>query len=129
MAAASAGLIASLMWWKSTLRTSSSVGISASSRHSGTPASLARRSQTALTSAPVAMWMTPFSGPSHRSCTSAVSDRQNVTGEAEISAMVRPTTWWARARTAAQVISLPRPLVKVNPAPKVPSGASVRSST
>jgi hypothetical protein len=34
-----------------------------------------------------------------------------------ISAIVRPTTWWARARTAAQVISLPRPLVNVRPAP------------
>ncbi|GAB3967903.1 hypothetical protein GCM10027615_18480 [Plantactinospora veratri] len=75
------------------------------------------------------MWMTPFSGPSQRSCTSALSDRQNSTGSATISAMVFPTTWWASARMAAQVSSLPRPLVKVNPAPKVPSGASVRNST
>jgi hypothetical protein len=75
------------------------------------------------------MWMTPFSGPSHRSWGSAVSERQNSTGSSLISSMVRPVTWWASARTAAQVISLPRPLVNVSPAPTKPSGASVRSST
>jgi hypothetical protein len=74
-----------------------------------------------LTIAPVAMWMTPFSGPSQRSCTSAESERQNATGSAWMSAIDRPTTWWARARTAAQVISLPRPLVNVKPAPSSPA--------
>ncbi len=73
------------------------------------------------------MWITPFSGPSQRSCTSAVSERQNATGSAAISATVRPRTWWASAWTAAQVISLPRPLVNVNPAPVGPP--SVVSST
>ena len=51
--------------------------MSASSFHSGLPACLACRSHIALTMAAIAMWMTPFSGPSQRSCESPASDRQN----------------------------------------------------
>ena len=46
--------------------------MSASSRQTGLPASLAARSQAALTTAPIAMCMTPFSGPSHRSWLSLI---------------------------------------------------------
>ena len=47
----------------------------ASSCHSGRPARLAFRSQSALTTAPMAMCMTPFSGPSQRSWESWTSSR------------------------------------------------------
>ncbi len=64
------GVSASLRYRKSTRPTISSGDISASSRHSGLPARLAFRSHRALTTAEIAMCMTPFSGPSHRSCES-----------------------------------------------------------
>ena len=51
--------------------------MSASSRHSGLPARLATRSQTALTTAAVARWMAPFSGPIQRSWLSPTIARQN----------------------------------------------------
>ncbi len=51
--------------------------MSATRCHSGLPSTLAHRSQTALTSAAVARWMTPFSGPSQRSCPWLTSSRQN----------------------------------------------------
>jgi hypothetical protein len=127
MAAASSGVIASRMCRKSTWATSSSVGISASSCQSGLPASLARRSQTALTRAPVAMCRAPFSGPIQRSCTSVVTERRKASGSPNSSSSDLPSTAGASARTAAQVISLPRPLVKVNPVPVC--GPSVASST
>jgi hypothetical protein len=51
--------------------------MSASSFHTGRRARLACRSHTALTIAAMEMWITPFSGPSQRSCESPASDRQN----------------------------------------------------
>ena len=47
--------------------------MSASSFHTGLPSALAQRSQTALTTAAVARWMTPFSGPIQRSWLSPVT--------------------------------------------------------
>ncbi len=45
---------------------------SARSFQSGFPSRLAQRSQIAFTTAPVAMWTIPFSGPIQRSCASWV---------------------------------------------------------
>ena len=50
-------------------------GIEDTSRHSGLPWTRAHRSQTALITAAAARWITPFSGPTQRSCESAVSRR------------------------------------------------------
>ena len=44
-------------------------------RHRGWPSRRQRRSHAALTTAPIAMCMTPFSGPSQRSWPSQVSSR------------------------------------------------------
>ena len=52
-------------------------GEAASSCHNGWPSRLARRSHKALSTAPQAMWITPFSGPSQRNCGSPVSSRPN----------------------------------------------------
>lgn len=64
---ASSGVRTSAMYRKSICRTSQAGSASASSRHTGFPARLAARSQAALTTAPIAMCITPFSGPSQRS--------------------------------------------------------------
>ena len=92
--------------------------------HTGLPSRLAHRSHTALTSAAVARWITPFSGPSQRSWLSLVSRRHeagHVAGElVEVAARrrgARAPRWRRRHR------SLPRPMVKVKPWP-----ADVRSS-
>ena len=50
--------------------------MSATSRHTGLPAALAHRSHTALTTAPVARWIAPLSGPIQRSWLSEVTWRQ-----------------------------------------------------
>src|SRR3982074_14813 len=63
--------------------------MSASSFHRGFFARLACRSHIALTMAAIEMWMTPFSGPSHRSCESPASARQNAAGSAARSAPPR----------------------------------------
>ena len=57
-------------------RTNSSGDMSATSRHTGLPSIFAHRSQTALTTAPVARWMAPLSGPIQRSWLSEVTWRQ-----------------------------------------------------
>ena len=66
------------------------------------------------------MWITPFSGPSHRSWDSEASDRQNAAGSAVISSSVRPTTSGRNARIASTQTSLPRPIVNVKPCPSRP---------
>ena len=101
----------------------------ASSCQSGLPSRFAQRSQTALTTAAVARWMTPFSGPSQRSCLSETSERQKPRMSAVMPSSVRPTTSGSSARTAATQTSVPRPLVKVRPWPSRPSSASVRRTT
>ena len=79
---------------------------------------LACRSHTALTIAAIEMWMTPFCGPSQRSCESPASSRQNAAGVGRRSRRRRgPTTSGAKARIASAQISLPRPMVKVKPCP------------
>ena len=54
--------------------------MSARSFQTGLRSRRAYMSQTALTIAAIARWMTPFSGPSHRNCVSHASDRQNAAG-------------------------------------------------
>ncbi len=91
--------------------------MSASSFQTGFFSRFACRSHTALTIAAIEMWMTPFSGPSHRSWLSDDSSRQNAAGCAMMSSSVRPTTSGRKARIAATHTSLPRPIVNVNPCP------------
>ena len=91
-----------------------------SSRQSGLPADLAYRSQTALTTAAVARWMTPFSGPTQRSWLSPVIMRQNAPISAVNDSSVLPTTSGLSAWIAATHSSLPRPIVKVRPCPSNP---------
>ena len=73
----------------------------ASSCQSGWPARLARRSQMALTTAAVARWTTPFSGPSQRSWLSEARLRQNARMSPVMPSSVRPTTNGSSARIAA----------------------------
>jgi hypothetical protein len=73
------------------------------------------------------MWITPFSGPSHRSWLSLVSRAENLPRSARISATGNPTTSGASERTAATVSSLPRPTVNASPKPSPP--ALVRTVT
>ncbi len=115
------------MWRKSTQRTSSAGDMSHTSFHSGLPSAFAHRSHTALTSAAVARWIAPFSGPIQRSCESPVTVRQKRPGSAATSARRRPATRGASARIAATTISVPRPIVNVMPWPERP--ASVASTT
>ena len=90
--------------------------MSTSSFQSGLPSTFAYRSQTALTMAAVARWMTPFSGPDPAELTVAdqVSVERPEVGR-RVSSSVRPTTRGARASIAATQSSLPRPVVKVIP--------------
>ena len=89
--------------------------MSTRSFQSGFPWRLADKSQTALTMAAVAKWMTPFSGPSQRNCVSEVRLRQNPRISALMDSRLRPTTIGSSARTAARQTSVPRPVVKVKP--------------
>ena len=101
--------------------------MSASSRQSGLPAILAARSQAALTTVPIAMCMTPFSGPSHRSWLSPTMLALNPPRSPAMSATDLPTTYCRSAAIAATMTSLPRPMVKHSAWPSSPS-ASVRST-
>ncbi|CAM5283722.1 hypothetical protein SRIMM317S_02366 [Streptomyces rimosus subsp. rimosus] len=100
--------------------------MAARNAQTGRPAPVAARSQAALTSAPAAMRATPFSGPSQRSCESCVRSRCRAARSAAVAGAGRPVTYGARARTAAQTTSLPRPMVK-HSAARPP--AAVRSTT
>ena len=117
------------MYRKSIKATSSSGVMSTRSFQSGLPAVFANRSQTALTTAAVARWMTPFSGPIQRSWLSPTSSRQKVPMSANRSSVERPTTSGRSASTAATTTSVPRPIVNVSPCPSSPSPASVRTTT
>ena len=88
------------------------------------PRVFAKRSQTALTTAAVARWITPFSGPIQRSWLSPTSVRQNAPMSAKSSSVRRPTTSGRSASTAATTTSVPRPIVNVRPWPSRPSPAS-----
>jgi hypothetical protein len=66
------------------------------------------------------MWITPFSGPSQRSWLSRVSRAENAPRSPNTSATGRPITSGASERTAATVISLPRPTVNARPKPSCP---------
>ena len=126
---ASSGVSASVTKRKSRQRTSACGLMSASSFHTGLPSLFAHRSHTALTTAAVARWMAPFSGPIQRSWLSPVTWRQNAPMSATMWSSVRPTMREARAFTAATTTSLPRPQVKVRPWPASPRGSSVSSTT
>ena len=80
------------------------------------PARLARRSHTAFTTAPIAMWMTPFSGPSQRSWLSQTRRRRG-RPVGQDSSTSRPTRKGSQAPMAASWTSLPRPMVKTKPWP------------
>ena len=101
--------------------------MSASSRQTGLPATLAARSQAALTTAPIAMCMTPFSGPSQRSWLSPIRAALNPPRSPATSLTLRPTTCDRSAAMAATTTSLPRPMVKHSAWPSSPS-TSVRST-
>ena len=103
--------------------------MSASSFQSGLPSTLAHRSQAALTTAAVARWMTPFSGPTQRSWLSPVTWRQKPAMSAAHASSDWPTTNGSSARTAATHSSLPRPMVNVRPWPSAPEGWSVWRTT
>ena len=75
------------------------------------------------------MCITPFSGPSQRSCESCTSIRDTSPIEASVSSSGRPTTNGSSARIAATCTSLPRPIVNANPWPSSPSAASVPMTT
>ena len=81
-----------------------------------------------MTTAAVARWMTPLSGPTQRSWLSPVIIRQNAPMSAVNDSSVLPTTSGRSASMAATHSSLPRPMVKVIPLPSSP-GASVRRIT
>jgi hypothetical protein len=114
--------MASVMYRKSTHEISSSGVISARSLQTGFSSTLAQRSHTAFTNAPVARWITPFSGPTHLSWDSLVRLRQNPAESAWMACNVRPSTRGARASMAATQSSFPRPMVKVSPCPSSPVG-------
>ena len=103
--------------------------MSQSSFQSGLPSRFAKRSQTAFTTAAVARWITPFSGPIQRSWLSPTSVRQNWPMSANSSSVRRPTTSGRNASTAATTTSVPRPIVNVSPWPSGPAGSSVRTTT
>ena len=123
MASASSRLSASEMYRKSTRSTICSGDSSDRCSHSGCPARLARRSHSAFSSAPTAMWMTPFSGPSQRSWASPVSSRPKSPRCSRTSSTSRPAIHGSSARMAATWTSLPRPVVNVNPCPAGPSSS------
>ncbi len=101
--------------------------MSTTSFHSGFPSARAHRSQTALTSAAVARWITPFSGPIQRRCESPVTSRQKPRGSAATSESRRPFTRGLSAWMAVTTTSVPRPIVNVIPWPV--SRVSVRRIT
>src|SRR3954453_15420739 len=103
--------------------------MSASSFHNGLPSRLANKSHIALTTAAVARWMAPFSGPIQRNWLSRVTVRQNRPMSEHASSTGYPSTNGRNASTAEHTTSVPRPIVKVKPWPSSPSSASVRRTT
>ena len=75
------------------------------------------------------MWMTPFSGPSQRSCESWTSSIHSGPRFASNSCIGRPTSRAATEVMAVVCTSLPRPMVNANPCPSCPSPASVVITT
>jgi hypothetical protein len=110
---ASSGVNASWMYRQSISRTISSGVISATTRHTGLPSTLAQRSQSELTTAPSARCTTPFSGPIQRSCESATRCRQVAPQLETRDSSDLPWMRAPRSLIAAQTSSLPRPMVKV----------------
>ena len=103
------------MWLKSTTATSSSGDIEAISFHSGRPARLALMSHSALSTAPAAMWLTPFSGPIQRNCESCTSSRDTSPRRESMSSTSQSGRNFTTEAIAAHITSLPRPPVKVKP--------------
>lgn len=113
MAIASSGVIASVIYLKSIHLTNSSGDMSATILHTGLFNVLAHRSQIALTTAPSARCITPFSGPIHRNCESETRYRHVSPQFATREARVRPLMRSATLSIALQTMSFPRPIVKV----------------
>ena len=107
-------------------RTSVSGGMSTRSFQSGLPSTFAYRSQTALTIAAVARWMTPFSGPSQRNCSSPASDRQNAAEVVDDRFERPPDDQWGQ-RTDGLDAQLIAPADREGqPVAGEPAGSSVR---
>jgi hypothetical protein len=110
---ASSGVIASVMYRKSIHLTNSSGVMSATILQTGLFNVFAQRSQIALTTAPRAKWMTPFSGPIHLNCESETRYLQVFPQFSTREERVRPLIRSATLSMALQTMSLPRPIVKV----------------
>ena len=77
------------------------------------PPSWRRRSQAAFTTAPIAMCMTPFSGPSHRSWLSPIMLGAELAEVADdVVDVLADHVLPQGRRSAATMTSLPRPMVK-----------------
>ena len=109
-------------------RTTSAGLMSARSFHTGLRSAFAQRSQTAFTTAAVARWIAPFSGPIQRSWLSPVICRQKAPMSPASCSSVWPTMSGRSAFAAATTTSFPRPIVNVSPCPARPSLRSVRST-
>lgn len=110
---ASAEVKTSSMYRKSIQRTNSSGVISDTTCQTGLWRVFAHRSQRALTRAPSAMWITPFSGPIHRNWLSEFKYRHVLPQFADRVSNSFPTTIGARLDIAAHTTSVPRPSVNV----------------
>ena len=74
----------------------------------------------------MAMCMTPFSGPSHRSWLSC-SGARAVSARSWGVPTGRPTSSGSTACNAVTTTSLPRPMVKTKPSPSVSSSQASRT--
>ena len=85
--------------------------------HSGIPARRLARSQAALTTAPIAMCMTPFSGPSQRNCESPIEPTVQRRPAARVVGHGHPDDVGGERPDGGDGTSLPRPIVKTSPYP------------
>ena len=100
------------------MRTSSSGLMSATRRHTGLPRPW-QESHTALTTAPVARWMAPLSGPIQRSWLSDVTWRRaaHVGGD---PVQLQPDDVAGQGLDGGAADVVARPMVKVRPWPSSP---------
>ena len=117
MARASAGVSASVMYRKSTSSTICSGDKSERNFQSGFFAYFVTRSHAALTTAPAAICVTPFSGPSQRICESRTKLRAKSPMLVARSATSRPTAYGASCSIMSHCKSFPRPHVNTKPWP------------
>ena len=117
ISSASAGVSASVMYLKSTSSTICSGVRSERNFHKGFFACFVTRSHAALTTAPAAICVTPFSGPNQRICESRTKLRANSPMLVARSATSRPTAYGASCSIMSHCRSFPRPHVKTKPWP------------